>query len=448
VRWEFKQNARTLSSLKGAVAMSIEVIVPVMGENIKEGQVVHVAVKEGDDVKAGQSILEIETGKATVEVPSPAAGKVEKILVKAGDRVDVKQLVMMISGDAPIPETTAKVESPQLAMDEKKKVEPAETAVSKQSAVVVAPPQTLVLPVQGVGVACAPSVRRFARELGVSVADVASSHPRGRVTIEDVKAHVKKITTQKGMGGYQVRQVPLPDFTKFGDVREEPMSTIRTHTAEHMATAWATIPHVTQHARARVDALEMVRKKLSQRLEKDGVRLTVTAFLVKSVATVLKKNPKFNSSIDVENKKIIYKDFVNIGVAVDTDRGLLVPVVRDADKKTIGQIAKDLASLSEKARTGKLSPDDMSGGTFTISNLGSIGGGFFTPIVNAPEVAILGVSRTVQECVPAANGSPEFAAMLPLSLSYDHRLIDGADGARFVMALVEFIEDPSLMLLN
>jgi pyruvate dehydrogenase E2 component (dihydrolipoamide acetyltransferase) len=308
--------------------------------------------------------------------------------------------------------------------------------------------QTVVLPAQGVGVACAPSVRRFARELGVNVADVPSTHPRGRITIEDVKAHVKKMASQSAVAGGQVRHVPLPDFSKFGVVREEAMSTIRARTAEHMAAAWSTIPHVTQHAHAKIDALELVRRKLAQRFEKDAVRLTLTTFLVKIVALTLKRNPKFNSSIDVENKKVIYKDFVNIGVAVDTDKGLLVPVVRDADKKSIGQIAKDLALLSEKARAGKLSPDDMVGGTFTISNLGSIGGGYFTPIVNAPEVAILGVSRTVQECVPGENGTPGFAAILPLSLSYDHRLIDGADGARFVMALVELIEDPHLMLLN
>jgi pyruvate dehydrogenase E2 component (dihydrolipoamide acetyltransferase) len=240
----------------------------------------------------------------------------------------------------------------------------------------------------------------------------------------------------------------LPDFSKLGPVREEPMSTIRTRTADHMALAWVTIPHVTQQAKARSDLLTAMQKKLGARLEKQGTRLTVTAFLVKIVAENLIRFPKFNASVDVQNKKVIYKDFVNVGVAVDTERGLLVPVVRDAHNKSIAEIAADLARISEKARAGKLSPDDMTGGTFTISNLGSIGGGYFTPIVNAPEVAILGVSRTVTECVPGASGEPTFVSMLPLSLSYDHRLIDGAEGARFMMALVEFIEDPSLLLLS
>ena len=263
-----------------------------------------------------------------------------------------------------------------------------------------------------------------------------------------MKLYVKKLNTSRPTLGAFAPHVVLPDFSKFGPVREEPMSTIRVRTAEHMSAAWASVPHVTQQAKARVDELEVLRKRLGTHLEKDGVRLTVTAFLVKIVATLLIKYPKFNSSIDMVGKKIVSKGFVNIGIAVDTERGLLVPVVRDADKKNVVQIALELGVLSQKARSGKLSPDDMSGGTFTITNLGSIGGGYFTPIVNAPEVAILGVSRTAFECVPGKNNEPVFAGMLPLSLSYDHRLIDGAEGARFVTALVEIIEDPSVLLLS
>jgi pyruvate dehydrogenase E2 component (dihydrolipoamide acetyltransferase) len=419
--------------------MNLEVIVPVMGENIKEGQVVHVDVKEGDLVKSGQTIMEIETGKATVEIPSPATGKVERILAKPGERVDVGQLVMVLEGTATAPVSAQQKIQPTPVVATPPSPPPALTSTPKIEAA--------RLP-DHVPVAAAPSVRRFARELGVNISEVAPSHPSGRLSLDDVKAHVKRANTTRNTTGWSSPNVALPDFSKFGVVREEPMSTIRTRTADHMAAAWATIPHVTQHARARVDILETMRKKLGARLESQGTRLTVTAFLIKIVASSLERFPKFNASIDTAQKKVVFKEFINIGIAVDTERGLLVPVVKNANKKTIAEIAKDLAQISEKARSGKLSPDDMSGGTFTITNLGSIGGGFFTPIVNAPEVAILGVSRTVQECVPDAEGKPSFAGMLPLSLSYDHRLIDGAEGARFVMALVEAIEDPTLLLLN
>lgn len=438
--------------------MSIEVVVPVMGENIKEGQIVHVAAKEGENVKVGQAILEIETGKATVEVPSPASGKIEKILVKTGDRVDVGQLVILLEGAQVVETPEPKAQPHLLGVVQKAEQEniklPVEAvkgnpASEKILAVATSSENIFREASDVVPVAAAPSVRRFARELGVRISEVPSSDSKGRIGIDDVKAYVKRLhSDQKSGAAMRVGNIVLPDFSKFGTVRVEPMSTIRLRTAEHMSLAWQTIPHVTQNAKARADQLESLRKKLGGKLEKEGTRLTLTAFLVKIVALNLLKYPKFNASIDMVNKKVVFKDFVNVGVAVDTEKGLLVPVVRDAHIKSIPQIARDLTAISEKARTGKLSPDDMSGGTFTVSNLGSIGGGHFTPIVNAPEVAILGVSRAVAECVPGAQGEPVFSSMLPLSLSYDHRLIDGAEGARFVISLVETIEDPSLLLLN
>jgi pyruvate dehydrogenase E2 component (dihydrolipoamide acetyltransferase) len=290
----------------------------------------------------------------------------------------------------------------------------------------------------------------MARELGVDIGQVAGSGPGGRISIDDVKAHTKKLVTTVAAGGAVAGVAEaLPDFTRWGAIDRQPMRAVRRKTAEHLSAAWATIPHVTQHDEADITSLEELRKKYAKQVEAAGGNLTVTAIAVKICAAALKVFPQFNSSIDLAANEIIYKKFVNIGIAVDTDRGLLVPVIRDADTKSITQISVELSQLSERARNRKISLDEMQGGCFSISNLGGIGGTLFTPIVNAPEVAILGISRGRME--PIYNkDSGQFVPrlMLPLSLSYDHRVIDGADGIRFLRWVVEAIEQPFLLALH
>ena len=297
-----------------------------------------------------------------------------------------------------------------------------------------------------------PAVRRLAREIGVNINDVEGTGPNGRITQEDAKEHARRILSSvgsasavgAGMLARPARQ--LPDFSKFGEVERQAWTNIRRVTAEHLSYAWNAIPHVTQFDKADVTELEALRKRHKEQVAKAGGNLTVTAMLVRILATAVRKFPQFNASIDPERGEIVYKKFVNVGVAVDTDRGLLVPVIRDADTKNITDIAVELQKLAERARDKKLSLEDMSGGGITISNLGGIGGTYFTPIVNWPEVAILGVSRGKTEPV-WQDGRWEPRQMLPLSLSYDHRVIDGADAMRFLRWVVEAIEQPFLLSL-
>jgi pyruvate dehydrogenase E2 component (dihydrolipoamide acetyltransferase) len=290
----------------------------------------------------------------------------------------------------------------------------------------------------------APSVRRIARELGVDIWIVAGTGPGGRISMDDVKAHVKKINEERKSqpkGDFGIKQESLPDFSRFGTIERSPMSKIRTITAEHLSYAWTTAPHVTQFDKADISILEKFRKSYGPKVEKAGGKLTVTAVLIKIIALGLKKFPQFNSSIDMQKKEIIYKKYFNIGVAVDTERGLMVPVLKDVDKKDLTQISVEMNHLAEKARNKKIELDDLAGGCFTITNLGGIGGTFFTPIINSPEVAILGVSRSAYEQV-YSEGAFIPRLMLPLSLSYDHRIIDGADAARFLRWVCEVLEQP------
>jgi pyruvate dehydrogenase E2 component (dihydrolipoamide acetyltransferase) len=293
----------------------------------------------------------------------------------------------------------------------------------------------------------APSVRRMARELGVDIGEVPGAGPGGRISVDDVKAHAKRQLAGGARSGGPAVTVPLPDFTRWGSVERQPMRAVRRKTAEHLSAAWATIPHVTQCDLTDITRLEELRKKYAKQAEAAGGNLTVTAIAVKIVAAALKVFPQFNASIDLAANEIIVKKYVNIGVAVDTDRGLLVPVIRDADQKNITQLSVELAQLSEKARTRKISLEEMQGGCFSISNLGGIGGTYFTPIVNAPEVAILGISRARMEPL-YADGDFVPRLMLPLSLSYDHRVIDGADGIRFLRWVAEAFEQPFLLALQ
>ena len=289
-------------------------------------------------------------------------------------------------------------------------------------------------------------MRRYARELGVNISDVSGSGPGGRIGQEDVTAFVKRAMTSGGAkAGPTVRQAPLPDFSKWGPIDVRPMSNIRRKTAEHLSAAWQA-PHVTQHDKADVTAVEEFRKAHAERAEKSGAKLTVTAIVIKIVSLGIAKYPQFASSPDMAKESIVFKNYCHIGVAVDTPNGLLVPVIRDVDKKSIMQVAAELATLSQKARDRKLTLDEMSGGVFSVTNLGGIGGTFFTPIVNQPEVAILGLSRTQIEPV-WIDGEFKPRPMLPLSLSYDHRVIDGADAARFLRFVADALEQPMSIYL-
>jgi pyruvate dehydrogenase E2 component (dihydrolipoamide acetyltransferase) len=425
--------------------MATQFKLPELGENITSGTIVKVLVSVGDSVKKDQPVLEMETDKAVVEVPSSVDGKVAEIHVKAGDKATVGQLILTLDGgasaEAPAPAPEKKKAEPE------KKSEPPPPAEKEEPALVSEPAASAAS--SGAPVAASPSVRKFAREIGIEIQQVPGSGDNGRVTIEDVKAYAKRLNTGRQTAPAGAPATPtyqFPDFAKWGPIERQGMSAIRTKTAQHMSLSWSAIPHVTQFDWADITDIEERRKKLSKKAEKAGAKLTITAILIKIVAAALKNFPKFNATIDTTRGEIVLKKYYNVGIAVDTERGLLVPVVRQVDQKNIIQIAVEMAQLAEKSRAGKLSLEEMQGGTFTVTNLGGIGGTHFTPIVNFPEVAILGVGRARLE--PSFSGkegccSPKL--MLPLSLSYDHRLIDGADGARFLRWIVEAIEEPLLI---
>jgi pyruvate dehydrogenase E2 component (dihydrolipoamide acetyltransferase) len=451
--------------------------IPNLGENVEKADVARVLVAVGDVIKVDQSLFELETDKATVEVPSTVAGKVTEIKVKAGDKVKGGQVAIVVdesgaqvSGGAGAQPTEAATTAAAPAKSETAKpeatVDSASGKTEKAATKVVdiasarpapaatgAPKQTV--PSSGIELAtpvpAAPSVRRYARELGVDITGVGGTGPGGRIGNGDVKQFVRDALLGSGAstrpaGALTMGGVPLPDFSKWGTVETKPMSNIRRKTAQHLSAAWATIPHVTQNDKADVTALDGFRKAYAKKVEAAGGKLTVTAILIKIVALAIDKFPQFASSVDMANESIIYKEYRHIGVAVDTPNGLLVPVIRDADKKSITEIAVELGATSARAREKKLSLDDMSGGVFSISNLGGIGGNSFTPIVNAPEVAILGVSRGGLEPVWQGTGFVP-REMLPLSLSYDHRVIDGADAARFLRFICETLEQPLSLYL-
>jgi pyruvate dehydrogenase E2 component (dihydrolipoamide acetyltransferase) len=449
-----------------------EVKLPELGENVEKGDVTRVLVNVGDVIKADQPIIELETDKATVEVPSSSGGKVTAINVKPGDKVKVGQVVLTLdetgtttgttaTGGAAAKEDKGAAGSPapvEKAAPQKEEA-PAEKPAAKPAAVVdistgrapaaaaKAEPAGAPAPVApGPSVGAAPSVRRYARELGVNIGEVPGSGPGGRIAQDDVTRYVKGVMTGARPGAAApARHVALPDFTKWGEVEVKPMSNIRRKTAEHLSAAWIA-PHVTQNDKADVSGVEEFRKAYSAKMEKQGAKITVTSIVIKIVALAIDKYPQFASSVDMANESIVYKKYTHIGVAVDTPNGLLVPVIRDVDRKSISDIAIELATLSQKARDRKLGLDEMSGGVFSITNLGGIGGTSFTPIVNQPEVAILGLSRTAIE--PVWRGDKfEPRPMLPLSLSYDHRMIDGADAARFLRFIADALEQPLSLYL-
>ena len=449
--------------------MATDFTLPELGENVAAGDVLRILVKPGDTLAKDQPVLELETDKATIEVPSSVAGVVKDVKVKVGEKVKVGQVILSVDGGdgaaASAPAPAAKASAPVAApAPQAPAAKPAAPAPAPPAPAAPAAPNRKVVdinrgarpaaPAAGSDLPPAPaspSVRRMARELGVDINTVTGTGPDGRISIDDVKAHTKKIVVAAASGqvGGGVAAEPLPDFSRWGDVERQEMKGVRRKTAERLSSAWATIPHVTQHDYADITALEEVRRKYQKAAEAKGGQLTVTAVAVKVVAAALKAFPQFNSSIDMTTNEIVYKKYINVGIAVDTERGLLVPVLRNVDQKNIMEIAIELAQISEKARARKLSLDDMQGGCFSISNLGGIGGSFFTPIVNPPEVAILGISRgSFQPVYKKETGEFVPRQLLPLSLSYDHRVIDGADGIRFMRWIVEAFEQPFLLALN
>ena len=457
--------------------------VPELGENVTTGDVLRVLVNVGDTIEKDQPVVELETDKATVEVPSSVGGVVKDIRVKQGDKVKVGDTILSVE------ESGAGAEKPAASEPRSSEAAPpaaATPAVAEQSdeappaprperppapkpdqkvvsmprpgrpepvparaADTPKPSPAASRPERGPAAPAAPGVRRLAREIGVDVNEVQGTGPGGRITEEDVKEHARRIIAGAGetRGAVERRGAPLPDFEKWGAVERQAMSNIRRTTAQRLSHAWSTIPHVTQFDTADITSLEELRKKYAPVVEKAGGKLTVTSILVKVLGAAVKQFPQFNASVDTEKAEIVFKKYVNVGVAVDTDRGLLVPVIRDVDQKNITQIAIEVQKAAEKARARKLTLEEMDGGGITISNLGGIGGTAFTPIVNWPEAAILGVSRGSLEPV-YRDGAFVPRLLLPLSLSYDHRLIDGADAIRFLRWVAEALEQPFLLSLH
>ena len=437
---------------------------PELGENIDSGDLVRLMIAAGASVSEGQPVMELETDKAVIEVPSTVTGVVREIKVSEGQKVKVGEVIFTLEGNGAAQAEPARRHEPvehvsgqqaarlgfQLAIQAEGKTE--EQALPPDQPHAALP--EFGMPVQLGKVAgtdhdpvpAAPHVRRLAREIGVQIRSVKGSGPGGRISEEDVKLFAKNALATSAAEtprGSFIEPV-LPDFAKWGKTERVSMRGVRRKTAEHLRQAWNTIPHVTQQDRADITELEQLRARFAPRAEEAGGKMTVTAIALKVCASALKVFPQFNASIDVAKEEIIYKQYINIGVAVDTDRGLLVPVIRDVDKKNIVELAAEMTQLSKKAKDRKLTPEEMDGGTFTITNLGGIGGTGFSPIVNHPEVAILGLSRSRMEPEWVTNKF-EPRLILPLSLSYDHRLIDGADAARFLRWIAEAFEQPFLL---
>jgi pyruvate dehydrogenase E2 component (dihydrolipoamide acetyltransferase) len=413
------------------------VVVPDIG-NYKDVPVIEVMVKVGDTVEAEQSLLTLETDKATMDVPAPFAGVVQEIKVKVGDKVSEGVVIVVLQASGASVEAAAPVAA----------AAPAPAAQPVSVAPVIQPPVAAptIAPTAGGMAHASPAIRRLARELGVDLTQVRGTAPKGRVTKDDVQNYVKAAVAGNrggntaGGNGLQVLAMPLVDFAKFGAIETRPLSRIKKISGANLHRNWVTVPHVTQFDEADITELEIFRKELGAEYAAQGIKITPLAFMLKAVVTALQKFPEFNSSLDASGENLVLKQYFHIGVAVDTPDGLMVPVLRDVDKKGIVQLAKELGEISAKARDKKITAADMQGGCFTISSLGGIGGTAFTPIINAPEVGILGVSRSSMKPV-WKDGAFVPRLMLPLSLSYDHRVIDGAQGARFAVYLSQVLAD-------
>ena len=429
-----------------------QISVPDIGD-FKDVNVIEVLVKAGDQVQAEQSLITLETDKAAMDVPSPFAGVVKEVKVKAGDKVSQGSMILLLeSGAAASAPATqpapAPVSAAPVAASPAPAAQPAAAATAPAATPVAAEPAaapvaaTSAQPVTSAGKAHAsPAIRRFARELGVDLIQVKGSGEKGRVTKDDVQNFVKAALAQpRGAGGLQIAEMPSVDFAQFGAIETKPLSRIRKLSGANLHRNWVSIPHVTQFEEADITEMEAFRKQLNGEYAAQGIKITPLAFLLKAVAEALQQFPNFNASLDAGGENLVLKKYFHIGVAVDTPDGLVVPVLRDAGCKGIVQLAKELGETSARARDKKLTAADMQGGCFTISSLGGIGGTAFTPIINAPEVAILGVSRSGMKQV-YQNGTFAPRLMLPLSLSYDHRVIDGAAAARFIVYLAQTLAD-------
>ncbi len=441
--------------------MSKEVKVPNIGENVEKGTVVSLMVSEGDTVEKDQALLELETDKAVVEIPSPASGKITSLKVKEGDEIEVGAVIALLDeddaspGDSQQKEKDGSSSETQAAEMDEGKESPEEQASpkSKETRQNKAGDEGREEPEKRSGdlAPAAPSTRRFARELGVDINKVSGNGPGGRIREEDIRSYVRKamenLETGREMVRTEKREVEMPDFSRFGPIRREPMSKIRSITAGTMSSAWKMSPMVTQFEKADITDVEDFRKTFNQRRKKDQPKLTVTAVMIKVCAEALKKFETVNAAVDIENNEMIFKEHIHIGVAVDTEHGLIVPVIRDAGEKGILQIARDLDDLAGRARNRKIKPDELQGGTFTISNLGGIGGTYFTPIVYPYQAAILGVGSAEMEPV-YIEGEPVSRLRVPLALTYDHRIVDGADGARFIRWIAETLKQPLNVLME
>ena len=436
------------TSAPAPAAGPIEVVVPDIGD-FKEVEVIEILVKPGDSVKQEQSLITVESDKASMEIPSSAAGVVQELRVKIGDKVSKGTPVVVLTGTAAAPASPSSAAAAPVAAvaSSTAPVEPRSTAFATEMG--ARPPPVDLGPAPGAKPHASPSVRKFARELGVDLTHVRGSGPKGRITTDDVRDHVKgvmasgarPVAAPAGTGvGLNLPAWPVVDFAKFGPIERVEMSRIRRISGPALSRNWVTIPHVTNQEDADITDLEAFRVQLNKENEKSGLKLTMLAFLIKACVAALKKFPDFNSSIDPEGGAIIRKNYWHIGFAADTPQGLVVPVVKDADKKGVFEIAQETSALAAKARDGKLGPSDMQGGTFSISSLGGIGGTSFTPIINAPEVAILGVCRSTMK--PVWDGKQFVPRLiLPLSLSWDHRVVDGAGAARFNVMVAQILAD-------
>ena len=448
----------------------VEVKVPDIGD-FKEVEVIELMVKVGDTIKVDQSLITVESDKASMEIPSSQAGVVKEIKVKIGDKIAEGSLMLLIEATADaaapapaaadVPPAAAAAAPPAAAAPAAAPAAPAPVAPAPALALVESKPAAVAVATTGGALPHAsPSIRKFSRELGVDLVRVAGTGPKGRITHEDVQNYVKQVVSAAADGvastkapdkagtGVGLDLLPWPslDFSKFGATELQPLSRIKKISGPNLHRNWVMIPHVTQYDEADVTELEEFRKSSNAAMAKSGVKLTMLAFVIKACVAALKKYPAFNSSLDAAGENLILKQFYNIGFAADTPNGLVVPVIKNADQKGIAQIAQEMGELSAQARDGKLKPADMQGASFTISSLGGIGGTAFTPIINAPEVAILGLSKSAMK--PVWDGAAfQPRLMMPMSLSYDHRVVDGAMGARFTVYLADVLADMRKILL-
>lgn len=427
--------------------MASEIKLQALKENVDSVEVNAVKVKPGDVIAKDQPLLEVQADKAALDVPSPVAGRVTKVLVKTGDQVKIGQVYCVIetNGAADAGNGSAVAKKVEAAPVTASAAPRREAAVAKPPLAVATLPAPAAPPSNGGVVSAGPATRHLARELGIDLQQVTGTGRGGRITEDDVKSHVRKLAAGSPVAALVTGAAPapvLPNFEEYGAIERQPLTAVRKATARQMSLAWSQIPHVTQHDLADVTDLDAFRR--SQ--EGKGPKLTVTAFALKAAALVLREFPSFNASLDAAANQLVLKRYYHVGVAVDTPSGLLVPVIRDVDRKSIGLLAEEMNAVAQRARDKKIDGAELKGGTFTITNLGGIGGTAFTPIVNWPEVAILGLSRSRLEPV-VRGGQIVPRLMLPLSLSYDHRVIDGAAAARFTRRIADLLENPLLMLL-